>query len=338
MVILNREFEGEKEGVAFRRVALPRGRLGRLTAASLLFWRAARQIPAQAYLLHDPELLWAGNRLAAEGKTVVYDAHEDLPRQILGKEWVPRPLRPGLARLAEWGEGRLARPFPCCLGATPQIAARFPRGEVFCNFPLPGQFSPGPDFALRPPQAAYLGSITQSRGLFVMLEAVREARVPLVLAGRMESRPLLDRARAHPGWEWVDWRGQLDRDALSGVLAQCRMGLLLLEGTEAYRRSMPIKLFEYCMAGLPVVASDFPFWRRLTQGRGCLFVPPGSPRQAAAAIRRLAEDPRLARRLGEEGRQLALERFNGLVEQRRLLALWDRLAGEDPTEERKVTG
>ena len=336
MVILNREFEGEKEGVLFRQVPLPHDRLGRMTAASQRFWRAAREIDAHLYQIHDPELLWAGKRLAGEGKQVVYDVHEDLPRQIMGKEWIPRILRPGAARLAGWEEQRLTRSFRCCLGATPEIAARFPQGEVFRNFPLPEQFPPGEELSRRPRQAAYLGSVTESRGLFEMLEAAKEARIPLVMAGRIESDTLLVRAKAHPGWEWVRWLGQRDRKELPGILAQCRMGLLLLRETDAYRRSMPIKLFEYLMAGVPVVASDFPFWRRLTGGKGCLFVPPGSPGQAARAMARLAEDPCLAQRLGEEGRQLALERFNGRREQQKLLSLWDRLAGDSPAEERKV--
>ena len=329
VVILNREFEGKKEGVFFRRVELPVRRLGRMGTAAGRFWRAARQVPADLYQLHDPELLPAGWALARKGKRVVYDAHEDLPRQLLDKGWIPSLLRPGLSRAARWGEERLTRKFVCCLGATPEIARRFPQGRVFRNFPLPEEFPAGPDPASRPRQALYLGSITRERGLFTMLEAVEAGGIPLLLAGRMESGELSRQAADHPGWSMVRWMGLRSREELPALMDQCRMGLLLLQGTDAYRRSMPIKLFEYQMAGLPVVASDFPLWRQLTQEKGVLFVPPGDARAAAQAIRRLAQEDDLVRRLGREGRELAMGRFDGRREQERLVSLWNSLVLEE---------
>ena len=44
--MLDPEYEGQKSGVTFRRVEMPTGRLGRIIAASLRMWRAARRIPA----------------------------------------------------------------------------------------------------------------------------------------------------------------------------------------------------------------------------------------------------------------------------------------------------
>ncbi len=62
----------------------------------------------------------------------------------------------------------------------------------------------------------------------------------------------------------------------------------------------PLKLFEYLSARRPIIASDHPVVREiLRHEENALLVPAEDPDAIATAIRRLMEDPVLARRLAE---------------------------------------
>ena len=87
---------------------------------------------------------------------------------------------------------------------------------------------------------------------------------------------------------------------------------------------IPNKAFQALACGTPLVTADTPAARELlVDGESALLVPPGDPEALAAALRRLAADPELARRLSSGGlaayREHASEdvlgaRWRGLLE------------------------
>ncbi|MDQ3740251.1 MAG: glycosyltransferase [Actinomycetota bacterium] len=87
------------------------------------------------------------------------------------------------------------------------------------------------------------------------------------------------------------------------------------------------KIFEYLMAGIPVVASDLPEIHRVaTDGTprvGEVFDPHSAESVKRAIESVLADDDLLAARR-REARRLALEKYNWGIEERKLLALYDR--------------
>lgn len=67
-----------------------------------------------------------------------------------------------------------------------------------------------------------------------------------------------------------------------------------------------LAVLEAMAAGLPVVATDIPVFREyLTDGEAAVLVPPGDAPALAAAMRRLATDASLRRRLAESGPAVA---------------------------------
>lgn len=297
-------------------------------------YRAARALEAPVYHFHDPELIPVGAALKARGATVVYDVHEDAPREAL-TQLRARPLDARILS-ATWRayEALARRTLDGFVCATDDIASHFPaeRRVVVANYPMRGEFEGVAHPAAPEPVARflYVGGLSKVRGVVEMLDAV--AMLPpgepavLELMGRAFPAGLVDELARHPGWGRVDYRGWQEREAMVARFAGARAGLVVLQPAPEYVVSLPIKLFEYMAAGLPVVASDFPLWREIVEDAGCgLLVDPTDPAAIAGAMTWILRNPAEARAMGERGRRRAQERYSWDAEARRLTAFYEAL-------------
>lgn len=327
--------------VAIRDLGLPDG--GRLRRILVGWWRASVAIfrlrPAVIHF-HDPELIPLGFLWRVCGVKVIYDVHEDVPRQALSKHYLSWPVRYVVAGAMALLELICARFWTAIVAATPLIAktpvlaGRFPvqKTVVVHNFPILSEVAiPNPPpYASRQPYVAYLGGIERVRGAvemvraFESLEDLPDAR--LDLAGWFSPLSLEGELRAMPGWRAVNFYGAVDRGGISHILSQARAGLVVLHPEPTHIESYPIKLFEYMAAGLPVIASDFPIWRSILDDAGCgLFVDPMNPNSLAEAIRWVLTHPEEAEAMGRRGRDAAERRYSWNSEAARLLALYQKV-------------
>jgi len=130
------------------------------------------------------------------------------------------------------------------------------------------------------------------------------------LAGPLYPESLLHDGAEREALEAVDYRGVLDRTGVAQVLRECRAGIVLLPDSPAYRESLPVKMFEYMAAGLPVVASDFPIWREIVEGNDCgICVDHRDQGAIDEAIRALVDHPERAEEMGRNGRKAVLEKY-----------------------------
>jgi glycosyltransferase involved in cell wall biosynthesis len=317
--------------------ARPAGRLARMRRQPARALAAVERLQPALVHLHDPELLPVGVRLARVGLPVVYDAHEDVPRQILTKQWISAPLRPLLARLFEHYENRQVRHLAAIVAATPHIGARFARvagaSVVVGNYPFVDELAPplGPEAPtpVRERSVCYVGGLMRTRGLLQMVRAV--ARVPklrLVLCGRFEDAAFEAELHAEPGWMQVDYRGQVGRAEVRDVMASSRAGLVTLLPLPSYRDALPIKMFEYMSAALPVVASNFPLWRDIVERHGCgVCVDPADVDALTRALASLVDDEAAVARMGAAGRAAVQAEYHWPRAERELLGLYRRLLG-----------
>ena len=129
-----------------------------------------------------------------------------------------------------------------------------------------------------------------------------------------------------PSWEKIDALGYLDRKAVRDVLARSMAGLVTLHPIVNYIDALPVKMFEYMVAGIPVIASNFPLWREIIEGNKCgLCVDPLNPSEIAKAIDYILTHPEEAQRMGENGLKAVKEQYNWSVEEKKLLALYEQL-------------
>ena len=321
-----------RDGVRIVDTGAPGGRLARMLWATRRVAARARELDADVYQLHDPELLPAALRLRRTGMRVVFDAHEDVPTQLLDKPYLPGASAQLAARLYARYERHACERLDGLLAATPHIGERLaqsnPRTVSVANYPIPEEFAPGGWEART--QVCYVGSISAIRGIRELVRACALLRTPtpltVALAGSF-AEPALEREVARmPGWSRIQALGHLDRAGVGQAMRRAFAGLVTLLPTASYREALPVKMFEYMAAGIPVIASDFPRWRAIVDASGCgLCVDPRAPAAIAAAIDRLAADPALARRMGANGRRAVERHFNWGHEAQKLLAFYDEV-------------
>lgn len=314
----------------------PRGRLRRVVGSTVRATRTTRRHNPQVVHVHDPELLpfLALQRLLGRG--TIYDAHEDLPATVRDKAYLPRAVRPVLAVLADLTERGVSRLASHVVAATPSIADRFGgRCTIVQNFPRREEFSaPGPvPHRDREPLVVHVGALTRVRGAFEMTKAMSllssEQGARLALGGSISPGTLRDELSGVPGWGRVEDLGWLARDQVTALLGRARAGLLLFHPLDNHVESQPTKLFEYLASGLPVIASDFPYWRSLVGNDGAVFVDPLDPASIAAGIDWVLDHPDEAQAMGARGRALVLDRFTWGPEGDRLVAAYRAVVDGD---------
>ena len=306
----------DETGGSVRILAVPRPRGGKermlhTTRAVVRRALGAARGRETVFHVHEADLLPFVLPLAARGRRVVYDAHEDTPRQTFHQAWIPRPARLPVAAAYAGLEALAGRLCAGIVAATPTIADRYPtrKTALVRNFPVLSDASV-PPFASRAALVAYVGAVTVARGAEEMVRAA--ALLPegarLAVAGTPFPASLPGRLAGLPGFARTDLLGPLGRPAVAYLLARARVGLVALHATPQYRDAYPTKLFEYMAGAVPFLGSDFEAWRTMFPAGGVLVDSQDLDATVAAMVD-LLSDPERCARIGREGRAHLEEHF-----------------------------
>lgn len=308
-------------------------RIKRIMSSTNRFYEKALEIDADIYHFHDPELIPLGKKLIKKGKKVIYDVHEDVPRQIMTKSWIPNVFRKKVSQIFEIYENHSIKKFTGIITSTPHIRDRFSKKNKnvtdIKNYPLLNElYVQDSEISIdKKNHIVYVGGISEKRGIFTMLKAVENLKeTTLMLAGSFSNQEVYETAKEMKEWSSVDYKGFVGREEIKKILNQSRIGLTVLHPMQSYKESLPIKMFEYMAVGLPVVASNFPLWEQIiNNSHSGIIVNPESPEEIAKAIKWLLDNPKEANEMGIRGRMAVEREYNWEAESIRLIEFYYKI-------------
>jgi len=335
-LIAKHDKEETIDGVKIIPLKTPPNRIVRMTKTLLECYRKAVKVDADLYHFHDPELIIVGWLLKRRGKKVIYDVHEDVPKDIINKYWIWKPVRILVAKITGFIEKSISLKLDGTVTATSSISQNFKSVSekliVINNYALMNELYQENKIKhegkFNGHFVVYVGSITVERGAKEMVEAMgllpQDCKVKLLLGGNFAPPLLKETLERIQGWRRVEYMGWLDRFQVADVLGKARAGMVLFHPAPNHINAQPNKMFEYMSAGLPVIASHFPLWKEIVEGNRCgLTINPLSPQEIADAIRYIFDNPKEVEEMGQRGREAVDKKYNWLKEEKKLLAFYE---------------
>lgn len=124
----------------------------------------------------------------------------------------------------------------------------------------------------------------------------------------------------------IKFLGRLSRQGVNELYKDSRAGIVIYQPEPNHMKAQPIKMFEFMAAGLPVVASNFPLWKRIIDDSGCgICVDPQDKFEVRKACKNLVANTELCNTMGVAGRKAVEEKYNWDIEENKLLCLYKSL-------------
>lgn len=287
---------------------------------------------ANIYHFHDPELIFIGILLKFIGKKVIYDVHEDVPRQIMNKSWLGNnQIRKLASFIMNIVEQIGAKSFNKILVVTPKIAKRFPKNKVVIlrNFPVLKLIDDAIplNYKKNKPIIIYAGGLKRVRGIKEIIQAMNyiDNKAELWLLGKWYDEKFKRECENLAGWKQVKDFGFVSLNKVYQYMKIVNIGISILYPLENHLKSLPVKHYEYMTCSLPIIISNFSYWKDIFKGCA-LFADPYNPKDIAQKILFLLENKNVMKKMGKNGRKLIIEKYNWEEETKRLLEMYEHLS------------
>jgi glycosyltransferase involved in cell wall biosynthesis len=337
LVVADGKDDEIKDGVHIYDVGDFKCRLKRMIWSTYLVFKKARELGAQVYHFHDPELLPWGLILRISGKKVIYDMHENLPKQVHNKTWLPTWSRYFLSSMIRLFERIVLSKLYIVMAELSYTKdyVWVKNKEVVLNLPIIDGPIMIPKIKKDFFTVGYIGGVSRDRGIPMAAEALVQIRqkgvdVELICVGNVN-----DEVSSNSSFQkglsegWLHSPGWVPSQEALPLIACCHVGVALLRPIGNYIESYPTKMFEYMAMGIPVLVSNFPLYRRIVYQYNCgLCVEPEDIEEVKRALIFFLNNPDESRKMGLRGRRAVEKKYNWGREEEKLLQFYFELIGE----------
>ncbi len=301
---------------------------------AVMFFYARRE-RAAVYHFHDPELLIIAPVLKFFlGCKTIYDVHEDYYTSIRGKRY----LCPCLSKIISSIYRKIERFFARTIFDEVIIAEKYyrefiPNSVEILNYPLKRDY-PEKSCSRETERIRllYTGNVSISRGALIcanITNFVKNCEVTFVgKCKKNVAEEIYNTANAQENIKITGIDKFIRADLIDKFYKKggYHAGLAIFPYSDHYFKKELTKFFEYMGAGLPIIASDFPVWKKLIEDNECgVCVDPGDAGQIENAVKYIFGHPEAAERMGENGKRAIDKKYRWEKEERKLFELYENL-------------
>ena len=184
-------------------------RIKRMLFTTRSVYRKAKNLDCKVFHFHDPEFLFYGLKLSRNGNKVIYDVHEDVPKQTMSKDYLNPLIRRFVADIIRIIENYVSARLYAVITVTPYINKRFiltnKRSLILNNYPFLLDFEQ--IRVERREGLCYIGSISRIRGIKEIVKSLENIDITLNLAGEFESEEFKLELMSENNWHKVKYFG-----------------------------------------------------------------------------------------------------------------------------------
>jgi glycosyltransferase involved in cell wall biosynthesis len=321
------------EGVNIYDTGKENGRLKRFIFTTGKIFRQAVNLECDIYHFHDPDLALVGLRLKLAGKKVIWDMHENLPADILQKDYMPYYFRRLVAFFFKSFEKYVAGKIDAIICTRDSVMQRLNtvNSEISLvnNFPLVNYKVY--KTAREERAICFAGTIVpnyQHKEIIMALEEIDN--VKYLLAGPACEKYLVE-LKSLTGWRKVEYQGVISFEEVKKMYSRANVGMVVHQ----YTHNMDwvtgnfalTKIFEVLFWEMPVVSTKYTLWEEtiFKKAKCGISVHPADVAAIKNAIEYLLDHPEEAKQMGKMGREAIITHYNWGSQEKLLLDLYKRI-------------
>lgn len=285
---------------------------------------------ADVYHFHDPELLGLAYYMKKHGKKVVFDSHEDFLNYIDERKWIPKLLRKPIKKIFSKHEIKVLKNIDTVITVTNHIYNDLKKINnntyMITNYPI--VIDEKIDNKHENNILCFAGGISSLWSHHNIIKAIKDLDVVYRLAGPTHG-DYFNTLKDIDGFNKVEYVGKISSKEVQNLYGNSGIGMALsgysVNTACKYGTIGNTKIFEYMYNKLPIIGTDFELWKEMFDKKCMICVNPNNVVEIKDAIMYLINNPKQAKKMGEIGHKLVVEKYNWSTQEKELFKVYKEL-------------